>query len=177
MDENIDSAPLPYGHFVSCTAELPTDVKRQIQVGTRRVAAPFVLGRLCDDRVRADLDRTFPEHANFRPGEQGYASLRRVLEAYALYNPDIGYLQSMNFIAAFLLLVFGYDDEEAAFWGLHRMVAFSLKGYFALGMKELKDDTTVFDHLLQVHHTELYNHLQAVGCLAWPQRERQHSEL
>ena len=42
-------------------------------------------------------------------------SLRRVLIALARRNSSVGYVQSMNFIAALLLLVSG-GDEERAFW-------------------------------------------------------------
>lgn len=39
-------------------------------------------------------------------------SLRRVLVAFSLYNPKIGYCQSMNFLAGLLLL---FMDEEKTF--------------------------------------------------------------
>ena len=54
-------------------------------------------------QIELDLPRTFPEHAVFA-AEPGRASLRRVLHAHARRNPEIGYTQSLNFIAAFLLL-------------------------------------------------------------------------
>jgi TBC1 domain family member 8/9 len=45
--------------------------------------------------------------------EEGIAELRRVLMAYAWVNTDVGYCQSMNFIAATFLL---YLDEQETFW-------------------------------------------------------------
>lgn len=46
--------------------------------------------------IQKDIDRTFPGHAYFE-SEAGLASLRRVLMAFAVNNPDIGYAQSLNF--------------------------------------------------------------------------------
>jgi len=43
-------------------------------------------------------------------------SLRRVLTAFSIYVPQIGYCQSLNFIAGLLLL---FMDEEKSFWMLH----------------------------------------------------------
>jgi hypothetical protein len=68
--------------------------------------------------IEKDLRRTFPTNVNFQ-SEQGIAELRRVLLAYALRNPGLGYCQSMNFITAMLLL---HMPEERAFWTLAAVV-------------------------------------------------------
>ena len=49
----------------------------------------------------------------------GENSLRRVLQAFALHNPDIGYCQSLNFVAGMMLL---FLSEEEAFWLLVTVV-------------------------------------------------------
>ena len=46
---------------------------------------------------------------------EGQASLRRVLKAYSLHDPEVGYCQGMNFIAGMLLTIV---SEEEAFWML-----------------------------------------------------------
>jgi hypothetical protein len=48
--------------------------------------------------VERDVARTFPSHSYFREDE-ARAALTRVLSAYAVWNPSLGYCQSMNFIA------------------------------------------------------------------------------
>ena len=63
-----------------------------------------------------DLARTFPGNAWVCTGE-GQAALRRVLLAFSAQNPRVGYCQSMNFLAAALLLVLD-RAEERAFWVL-----------------------------------------------------------
>ena len=54
-------------------------------------------------QIELDLPRTFPEHLAFA-AEPGRAALRRILHAHARRNSEIGYTQSLNFIAAFLFL-------------------------------------------------------------------------
>ena len=60
--------------------------------------------------IERDLNRTFPDNIHFQKDASGseektlVPSLRRVLFAYSLYNPQVGYCQSMNFLAGLLLL-------------------------------------------------------------------------
>ena len=61
-----------------------------------------------------DVPRTFPHNAWVASAE-GQASLRRVLLAFSVHKPDVGYCQSMNYIAAMLLLCLELS-EERAFW-------------------------------------------------------------
>ena len=56
-------------------------------------------------QIDLDLGRTFPEHAEFSEGGgAGQAMLRRVLLAHCRRNPQLGYTQSLNFLAAMLLI-------------------------------------------------------------------------
>lgn len=93
--------------------------------------------------IEKDLHRTFPNNDNVS-SEDGLTVLRRVLLAYSVRNPGIGYCQSMNFIAgtpcgaaditpaarltAFSLSIVGtalllmYLDEEQAFWVLAALI-------------------------------------------------------
>ncbi|KAH3674728.1 hypothetical protein WICMUC_003078 [Wickerhamomyces mucosus] len=77
--------------------------------------------------INRDLNRTFPDNIYFKKIEKDDADnndddepemiqqLRRVLVAFSIYQPSIGYCQSMNFIAGLLLI---FLDEERAFWML-----------------------------------------------------------
>ncbi|KAJ0411404.1 hypothetical protein ATCC90586_004390 [Pythium insidiosum] len=62
--------------------------------------------------IDKDIGRTYPEHAFFQ-SQQGKHELRNVLTAYSLHNPQIGYCQSMNFLAGIMVL---FMPEEEAFW-------------------------------------------------------------
>lgn len=86
--------------------------------------------------IERDLNRTFPDNVYFARTNQcptgheapksaessrnsqvdeaeAISSLRRVLVAFAHYQPQIGYCQSLNFLAGLMLL---FLDEERAFW-------------------------------------------------------------
>ncbi|CAG8673992.1 3784_t:CDS:2 [Acaulospora morrowiae] len=80
--------------------------------------------------IERDLHRTFPENIRFKATvvtDNGNStmvstdnipiiqSLRRVLTAFSLYSPNIGYCQSLNYVAGILLL---FMEEEKAFWTL-----------------------------------------------------------
>ena len=67
-----------------------------------------------------DLPRTFPSH-EWMATADGQAALGRVLLAFSVHRPAIGYCQSMNYIAA-LLLVAMEKDEENAFWVLVSLI-------------------------------------------------------
>ncbi|KAK9421843.1 hypothetical protein SUNI508_05444 [Seiridium unicorne] len=62
-----------------------------------------------------------------RPDEtQMISSLRHVLHAFSIYNPKIGYCQSLNFLAGLLLLF--TETEEQAFWLLNIITRVYLPG-------------------------------------------------
>eukprot|EP00735_Rhodelphis_limneticus_P006568 TRINITY_DN18989_c0_g1::TRINITY_DN18989_c0_g1_i1::g.21664::m.21664 TRINITY_DN18989_c0_g1::TRINITY_DN18989_c0_g1_i1::g.21664 ORF type:complete len:606 (+),score=108.51,sp/Q6GL87/GRTP1_XENTR/32.65/8e-45,RabGAP-TBC/PF00566.13/1.2e-46,EF-hand_1/PF00036.27/0.0002,EF-hand_1/PF00036.27/0.013,EF-hand_1/PF00036.27/2e+02,EF-hand_6/PF13405.1/0.00022,EF-hand_6/PF13405.1/0.019,EF-hand_6/PF13405.1/2.4e+03,EF-hand_7/PF13499.1/2.1e-07,EF-hand_7/PF13499.1/5.8e+02,EF-hand_5/PF13202.1/0.01,EF-hand_5/PF13202.1/0.02 len=103
--------------------------------------------------IENDIHRTFPENAYFDT-EEGRTGLRTLLRAYAVRNPKIGYCQSMNYIAGFLLL-FYKDDLEKAFWILVRIIEFILPtcggpvhGYYGDTMTGLQVDRQVFFGLI-----------------------------
>ncbi|GAB7363096.1 hypothetical protein MBLNU230_g3387t1 [Neophaeotheca triangularis] len=88
------------------------------------------------EHIERDLHRTFPDNIRFKPdpavtpqtpgmpvnGTSAkskevetpmLSALRRVLQAFAIHNPAIGYCQSLNFIAGLLLLFLDQDEEKA----------------------------------------------------------------
>ena len=63
--------------------------------------------------VEMDLLRTFPSHPLLATASSALvAPLRRLLLTFARYNPAVSYCQSLNFLAAVLLL---HGDEAGAF--------------------------------------------------------------
>ena len=94
------------------------------------------------ESIERDLHRTFPDNIHFRPDFHSsgcsapesplLSSLRRVLRAYALHNPRIGYCQSLNFLAGLLLL---FLPEEKAFWMLHIITTVYLPGTHELSLE------------------------------------------
>ena len=86
--------------------------------------------------IERDLERTFPHNAYFQQGNEGYGKMQRVLLAFALFNPRIGYTQGMNFVCGnFLLLLV----EEQCFWMMNNFLhKFKLLDLFTEGMFRLK---------------------------------------
>jgi hypothetical protein len=88
-----------------------------------------------ENDIKKDIHRTFPEEAYFSSEVFNYIGqeqLYRVLKAIAIYFPNVGYCQGMNFIVAFLLMINGGNENEA-FWffvGLARSHDFLLMGFF-----------------------------------------------
>ncbi len=54
------------------------------------------------DQIGRDVGRTFPGYPLFAK-ESGRLALARVLSAYALLDPDLGYCQGLNFVVGMLL--------------------------------------------------------------------------
>jgi hypothetical protein len=79
-----------------------------------KMGAPL---EVSEDIVK-DIDRTFPGHTFFEH-DVNMGALQRVLTAFAVRNPEIGYCQSLNFVAGMLLL---HLPEEDAFWILDVVV-------------------------------------------------------
>lgn len=79
------------------------------------------------------------------PGSEGeppiISSLRRVLLAFAIYNPRIGYCQSLNFIAGLLLLF--VETEEQCFWLLNVITRIYLPGTHEMSLEGSKVDLGV----------------------------------
>ena len=73
----------------------------------------------------------------------------------------MGYVQSMNFIAAFLLLA-GLGEEDA-FWCLVALVTRVVPGYFSEGMAAAKLDQRVFAALLHAHLPAIGLHLESLA--------------
>ncbi|SMQ47304.1 unnamed protein product [Zymoseptoria tritici ST99CH_3D7] len=69
-------------------------------------------------------------------------ALRRVLQAFAVHNPQIGYCQSLNFIAG-LLLLFLNEDEEKAFILLEIVTSLHLPGTHGVALEGANIDIGV----------------------------------
>ncbi|KAF1814869.1 RabGAP/TBC, partial [Eremomyces bilateralis CBS 781.70] len=147
----------------------------------RRCEKPEDEGGLNDadrEHIERDLHRTFPDNISFKPDPPTTPlsspesspeswpdppdppilnSLRRVLRAFALHNPQIGYCQSLNFIAG-LLLLFLKSDEEKAFILLDVITSVHLPGTHARVL-EANVDIGVLMDLLREHLPAVWNRI------------------
>lgn len=68
-------------------------------------------------QINIDLGRTYPDEDYF--SEEGRDALQRVLIAYSKYDPGVGYVQGMNFVAGAILW---HTGEPEAFWLLAHLM-------------------------------------------------------
>jgi len=109
--------------------------------------------------INQDLYRTFPDNKWF--GEDNNSKkiqmLERVLGAFALHNPAIGYCQSMNFVAAFLLIIFDFV-ELPAFLIFSNMIETILNGYYSRSLIRIMADMVVLQNLVAERLPRLSEH-------------------
>lgn len=70
----------------------------------------------CFNDISKDMSRTFPDELYFKNdayGSYGQAKLTNILQAYSIVREDVGYCQSMNFLAGFLLMISGGQEKES----------------------------------------------------------------
>lgn len=72
--------------------------------------------------------------------------LYQVLKAISLYQPDIGYVQGMAYIAGFLLV---HLSEEDTFWMMVSLFeSFEMREIYSPGFPKLKEYTYVFGRIV-----------------------------
>ena len=74
-----------------------------------------------EKQIEKDIQRTMSELNLWSEDSMaGNNKLFNVLKAYANYDNEVCYVQSMNYIAG--LLLFYIDDEERVFWCLQQVM-------------------------------------------------------
>lgn len=108
------------------------------------------------NQIEKDLRRTMPTNQHFQK-EEGIDALRCVLLAYSERNKVLGYCQSMNFIAAILLLHMECDD---VFWCLAAIVEDILpKNWFDGELHGSLAEPMVLESCVRWKLPKLYEHL------------------
>ena len=115
-------------------------------------------------QIELDLKRTYPDEAYFNC-TVGEDALRRVLTAFCKYDPNLGYVQGMNYIVAALLW---HCSEVDAFWiFVGMMEKFELRDTYLPSFPGLSKHTQIiqllmFEHLptLHLHFSEFNVHLK-----------------
>ncbi|KAI9593750.1 rab-GTPase-TBC domain-containing protein [Syncephalis fuscata] len=126
------------------------------------------------DLIERDLHRTFPENIQFTAAATRTPSnitsrfrqlpasssvpvlqqLRRVLTAFAVRCPSVGYCQSLNYVAGLLLL---FMSEEEAFWMLCTVVEQIMpEGMYGVKMEGVTVDQEVLMQLLEERMPSIY---------------------
>ncbi|EKX33299.1 hypothetical protein GUITHDRAFT_58412, partial [Guillardia theta CCMP2712] len=109
-------------------------------------------------QITKDLKRTLPNHDRYKTDE-AQSALGRVLRAYSLWHPTIGYCQGMNFVCAILLLIMA---EEDAFWLLAAIVEDVLPGFYHPSLIGVNTDTHTLLDLVAIKLPDVWQSLQTL---------------
>jgi len=107
--------------------------------------------------IASDISRTFPAHPKFVNNERGQMELFRVLKAYSIYDPELGYCQGTNFIVATLLVQMPEERAFAVF--VCFMYRFGLRAIYINNFDGLTRLLFFIDELLKDGSTKLRKHL------------------
>jgi hypothetical protein len=115
--------------------------------------------------IEKDLHRTFPGSALLSSPAK-MTALRKILYAYALRNPDLGYCQSMNFVGAVLLV---HLAEEQAFWVLCALIEdLAPPDYYSRSMIGSRIDQMVFESCVAWKLPQLHAHFKDMNMMIEP---------
>jgi hypothetical protein len=152
---------------------VPVSFRREVWLersGANNVRDPELYQALVDqgldDEVTVDVERTLSNNVFFRDGI-GKSRLRDVLIAFARQNPEIGYSQGLNIIAANLLLM--VPSPEDGFALLEVLVKDILPSAYyardgAISGAILERDGQVVASYVAEHIPSLHKHLLAKGA-------------
>ncbi|OQR76330.1 TBC1 domain family member 10A-like [Tropilaelaps mercedesae] len=106
------------------------------------------------DDIRKDLHRQFPQHEIFKKEKLGQQELFRLLKAYSILRPEVGYCQAQAPVASLLLM---HMPTEDAFFCFVEICDKYLKGYYSPGLETIQLDGLILFGLLrkfssQAHH-------------------------
>eukprot|EP01134_Creolimax_fragrantissima_P003958 CFRG3958T1 len=108
-------------------------------------------------QIPLDLNRTFPVLDFFRTGGPYHESLRRLLETFVCYRPDVGYVQGMSFLACMLLLNMEEDDAFICF--VNMMNRPLLSSFYQMEPAKSQPYIDAFAHTFKRQLPELYSHM------------------
>eukprot|EP01127_Copromyxa_protea_P022210 TRINITY_DN7880_c0_g1_i2.p1 TRINITY_DN7880_c0_g1~~TRINITY_DN7880_c0_g1_i2.p1 ORF type:complete len:500 (+),score=110.62 TRINITY_DN7880_c0_g1_i2:195-1502(+) len=108
--------------------------------------------------ISLDLPRTFPALSFFQVGGPLHHDLRRILEAFVCFRPELGYVQGMSYVAACLLL---YLEEYPAYQCLCNILNTEiLTSFYSMNIDKIDVYIRTFEYLLAARLPEVSKHLK-----------------
>ena len=114
-----------------------------------------------------------------KSGDIGQQAMKNILQAYSVWENDVGYCQSMNFVVGFLLLLSGGNEFET-FWmfsafGKKNTVSGpkfdGIDGFYQENFPLLLSYIYIFNKLFEDHLPDLQDHFETcqIPDLYWLQ--------
>lgn len=115
------------------------------------------------DQIERDVFRQFPTHEMFvKKDGLGQKEMFRLLKAYSIYKPEVGYCQAMAPVAGTLLTQMPVEDAFYCFIPIcERYVA----NYYSPGLDEVQRDGEILTILLRKYSYRAYKHLKRQGIM------------
>lgn len=112
--------------------------------------------------ISNDVNRTFPQLSTLS-NDENKCKFEKILNAFSVYNFDIGYCQGIQFIVAPLL--FHFEDEIKTFNSLINLFEINpfLKKIYNSEMTNLNIFFYKFENLFKKFQPELYAHFNELG--------------
>ncbi|CAE7560245.1 EVI5L [Symbiodinium natans] len=164
------SASLRRGLWRHLSAVQEIEQRYQHELGVASAAEAFEallhqpLSQAKISEIERDVHRTYPSHRRFegQEGAEGRAELQQVLQATVVAEPNVGYCQGMNFVAATLLIHLGSASD--AFWLLLALLeSYHYRFVFAPGVPLLPLRVFQFAGIVQRCLPRLWRHLREDG--------------
>lgn len=116
-----------------------------------------------EKQIKLDVPRTIINN-NYFKDEDNLKKLENVLIAITVDNPDVGYLQGMNFIVGYFLIRYN-NDEVKTFKTMSELLKnykFGLKGLFTTEFPRLFLAIYQVEHLMKIYYFDIYDTLQKI---------------
>lgn len=98
----------------------------------------------------ADIPRTFDGNQSFT-----HDQLRNVLSAFAVFRPEIGYCQGLNFIAALLIITVG---EEKSFYLMSKLIdSYLPRNYYNNNLLGFRVDLKLLEALIEERTPQIFD--------------------
>lgn len=109
--------------------------------------------------IEQDIRRTFGDLDLFQEGMKYHESIFRILRAFAMYRPDIGYVQGMSYIAGIVLLYI--QDEYKSFMTFSNlMLKYPLMPFYTFNEEIVTKALQLFKQLFQINLPDLCDHFE-----------------
>ncbi|KAI9482785.1 MAG: rab-GTPase-TBC domain-containing protein [Benjaminiella poitrasii] len=171
--EDSDQVALRLPHLLSLKLRLgiPNRVRGLMWQAMSKSASMHletVYEQLCKEKspheriIQRDLARTYPRIDMFKQENgQGQNSMKRILEAYSLYDTDVGYCQGLAFLVGPLLMNMPETQSFCVFVRL--METYDMRTMFTLNMEGLQLRLYQFSSLFHEILPELAAYLDKHG--------------